>query len=66
MIISFIIGVFGGFTIAILISYGKVIAREEEIKLLQKQNKKYKEFIENHPFYYDDKFVKKEDDNKCN
>ena len=61
MIIAFIIGVFGGFTIAILISYGKIIAREEEIKLLQKQNNKYREFIDNHPFYYDDGFVKKKD-----
>lgn len=60
MIIAFILGLFGGFTIAILISYMKILNRDTEIKLLKNQNNKYKDFIDNHQFY-DDKFVKKED-----
>ena len=59
-IIGIIIGVFGGFTVAILISYMKILNRDTEIKLLKKQNNKFKEFIDTHQFY-DDTFVKKED-----
>ena len=58
-IIGCIIGVFGGFTIAILISYMKILNRDTEIKLLKNQNNKYKEFIDNNQFY-DEKFVKKD------
>ena len=59
-IIGCIIGVFGGFTIAILISYMKILNRDTEIKLLKNQNNKFKEFIDTHQFY-DENFVKKED-----
>ena len=59
-IIGCIIGVFGGFTIAILISYMKILNRDTEIKLLKNQNNKYKDFIDNHQFYYDKEFEKKE------
>lgn len=64
-IIGIIIGVLGGFTIAILISYMKILNRDIEIKLLKNQNNKYKEFIDNHQFY-DENFVKKgsKDDSK--
>lgn len=58
-IIGIIIGVFGGFIIAILISYMKILNRDTEIKLLKNQNNKFKEFIDTHQFY-DENFEKKE------
>lgn len=61
MIIAFIIGDIAGFIISSLFSYNKILNKEIEINLLKKQNNKYKDFIDTHQFY-DDNFVKKEDD----
>ena len=61
IIIAFIIGDISGFIISSLFSYNKILNKEIEIDLLKKQNNKYKDFIDTHQFY-DDNFVKKEDD----
>ncbi len=62
MIIAFIIGDIAGFILCSFFSYCKILDKEYENKLLKEQCDKYKDFIDTHQFY-DEKFVKKEEDN---
>lgn len=59
--LGFVIGVLSGFTLCCLFSYVKILDKEIENKTLKEQCDKYKDFINTHQFY-DEKFVKKEDD----
>lgn len=46
-IATFIVGVLGGFSLCCLICWVKIANRDDEIKLLKAQNKKYKEHENN-------------------